>query len=59
MIRMAHELDMEVVAEGVETAAVRDMLHGWNCDFAEGFLLNRPMPADAFISWFTETFPRN
>ena len=59
MIRMAHELDMEVVAEGVETAAVRDMLHGWNCDFAEGFLINRPMPADAFISWFTETFRRS
>ena len=59
MIRMAHELDMEVVAEGVETAAVRDMLHGWNCDFAEGFMLYRPIPADALLSGLRETYTRN
>lgn len=58
MIHMAHEMGMQVVAEGVETFAVREMLHGWNCDFVEGFLINWPMPADAFISWFNETFPR-
>ena len=58
MIHMAHEMDMQVVAEGVETFAVQEMLQAWNCDIAEGYLINWPMPADAFISWFTETFPR-
>ena len=58
MIHMAHEMDMQVVAEGVETFAVQEMLQAWNCDFAEGYLINWPMPADAFISWFTENFPR-
>ncbi|NNM57235.1 EAL domain-containing protein [Acidocella sp.] len=58
MIHMAHEMDIQVVAEGVETFAVQEMLQAWNCDFAEGYLINWPMPADAFISWFAETFPR-
>lgn len=58
IIRMAHELNMQVVAEGVENPAILEMLVSWRCDYAEGYLFNRPMPADAFIEWFGYSFPR-
>jgi EAL domain-containing protein (putative c-di-GMP-specific phosphodiesterase class I) len=32
----------------VETAAQRDLLIGAGCDFGQGYLFARPMPADAF-----------
>jgi EAL domain-containing protein (putative c-di-GMP-specific phosphodiesterase class I) len=32
------------------------MLMGWGCDYAEGFLINRPMPAEAFMEWFGSRF---
>jgi diguanylate cyclase (GGDEF)-like protein len=45
-IDLAHALGMHVVAEGVETAAVRDRLTDLGCEFAQGFLFARPLPAD-------------
>ena len=58
IIRMAHELNMEVVAEGLETPAVLEMLVTWGCDCAEGYLINRPMQAETFITWFGQRFVR-
>ncbi len=49
IIAMAHELDMRVVAEGVETAAQRDTLLDWGCDCLQGFLLARPVPEAEFL----------
>jgi EAL domain-containing protein (putative c-di-GMP-specific phosphodiesterase class I) len=56
LIRMAHEMGMQVVAEGLELPATQKMLQDWGCDAAEGFLINRPMPAEAFIAWLSKTF---
>jgi len=56
MIRMAHDLDMYVVAEGVESPAMLEMLGNWRCDYAEGFVINRPIPAEAFIEWYATRF---
>lgn len=47
IIRMAHELGMKVVAEGVETAAQRDLLADAGCDYGQGYFFARPMPAEA------------
>ena len=47
IIVMAHELDMQVVAEGVETAVQRDLLIRAGCDFGQGYFFARPMSADA------------
>ncbi len=48
IIQLAHSLNLTVVAEGVETEGQRDMLELLGCDFLQGFLLGRPLPADAF-----------
>ena len=47
IIAMAHELEMQVVAEGVETEAQRDYLREHGCDPFQGFLFSRPQPVEA------------
>lgn len=51
IIVMAHKLDLKVIAEGVETAAQRDLLAAAGCDFAQGYLYSRPVPAAQFEQW--------
>jgi diguanylate cyclase (GGDEF)-like protein len=47
-IDLAHQLGVKVVAEGVESEAVRAELQALGCDLAQGFLFGRPMPASVF-----------
>jgi diguanylate cyclase (GGDEF)-like protein/PAS domain S-box-containing protein len=47
IIRLAHDLDMSVVAEGVETQAEANRLKQLRCEFAQGFLFGAPMDATA------------
>lgn len=49
VIVMAHKLGMQVVAEGVETMAQRDLLREAGCDFVQGFYYARPMPWPDFL----------
>ncbi|WP_339082903.1 EAL domain-containing protein [Pseudomonas sp. TMP9] len=51
IIVMAHKLDMQVVAEGVETIEQRDLLMAAGCDFAQGYLFARPLPQDDFLAY--------
>ncbi len=53
-LSMAHSLDLEVVAEGVEDPGQVDLLAAMGCDLAQGFGLSRPMDAAAFAAWFLE-----
>lgn len=48
IVTLAHDLRLSVTAEGVETAEQRDMLCRLGCDEIQGFLFNRPVPADEF-----------
>jgi EAL domain-containing protein (putative c-di-GMP-specific phosphodiesterase class I) len=47
IIRMAHTLKLEVVAEGVETVAQLNWLRNHDCDEVQGYLVSRPLPAAA------------
>ena len=48
IIALAHSLGMDVVAEGVETQSQRDKLEALRCDEMQGYLLGRPLTAEAF-----------
>ena len=48
MVMMAHKLGLQVIAEGVETAAQRDLLKSIHCDFGQGYLFSRPVPPAEF-----------
>ena len=46
VLSMARALELDVIAEGVETPAQLAWLRGLRCDFAQGYLLARPLPAE-------------
>jgi EAL domain-containing protein (putative c-di-GMP-specific phosphodiesterase class I) len=50
-IRMAHALDLRVVAEGVEDAATAAKLIATGADVLQGYHLARPMPAEEVVAW--------
>ncbi len=52
IITMAHNLGLEVVAEGVETAAQLVLLRDLRCDIHQGYLSGRPMPEADFRQRF-------
>jgi diguanylate cyclase (GGDEF)-like protein len=54
ILAMAHTLNMEVVAEGVETTTQLNALRALSCDHMQGYLLKRPMPLAAF-EYFLES----
>jgi diguanylate cyclase (GGDEF)-like protein len=50
-IALAHNLDLKVVAEGVEDPQTLACLADWGCDMAQGYSIGRPMPAQDFGAW--------
>jgi diguanylate cyclase (GGDEF)-like protein len=45
-VDLGHNLGLRVVAEGVEDAGTLRRLHEMDCDYAQGYALSRPVPAD-------------
>src|SRR5690606_7365551 len=54
VIELAHGLDLDVVAEGVESEQVWRQLAVLGCDLAQGFAIARPMPLDQLVAWMDE-----
>lgn len=48
LIRMAHDLKLNVIAEGVETQDEKEFLTMHGCDAMQGYLVSRPLPAADF-----------
>lgn len=45
VIRLAHSLGLDVVAEGVEHAEQAEQLRAWGCEIGQGYHFSRPVPA--------------
>ena len=50
-IALAHAVGIGAIAEGVETSGQLELLRQMGCDFAQGYVLSRPIEADAFTRW--------
>lgn len=48
IIVMAHRLGIKVIAEGIETQEQMDLLSAVGCDFGQGYLFSKPLPAQDF-----------
>jgi diguanylate cyclase (GGDEF)-like protein/PAS domain S-box-containing protein len=60
IVGLSHDLELEVVAEGVETKDVLDDLEELGCDRVQGFFFSRPLPAEELCSWLArETLRRS
>ncbi len=51
IIDLAHKLGYRVVAEGIETHKILDMLKACDCDEGQGYFFARPMPEAQFRDW--------
>lgn len=53
-ISLAHELNITVVAEGVEEKYQIEKLKEINCDLIQGYVYARPLPEEEFVTWIEE-----
>jgi diguanylate cyclase (GGDEF)-like protein/PAS domain S-box-containing protein len=54
LVRLAHSLDLRVVAEGVESVAAVELLDDVGCDRVQGYGIARPMPDADVATWLDE-----
>jgi EAL domain-containing protein (putative c-di-GMP-specific phosphodiesterase class I)/FixJ family two-component response regulator len=52
-LRLAHQLQMKVVAEGIEDQDDWNFLAHLGCDIGQGYFIARPMPAAAVLDWLS------
>ena len=54
IITLAHNLDLTVIAEGVENPEQLGFLRAKRCDEVQGYLISKPMPANDFAQWMQD-----
>lgn len=52
LIDVAHALKLKVGADGVDSDAAWSELKTLGCDYAIGYFLSRPAPAEEFVRWY-------
>lgn len=50
-VDLGHNMGLRVVAEGIETRQVWNLLSEMGCDSGQGYYMSRPIPADEFSTW--------
>lgn len=58
IVTLGHCLGLTVIAEGVETAQQQEILLEHGCDYAQGYLFSRPLPAAEFVDWWKRSITR-
>jgi diguanylate cyclase (GGDEF)-like protein len=53
-VALAHGLDLEIVAEGIERESQRNMLRNEKCEYGQGFLFSRPIDAQALHAFLQD-----
>jgi len=51
---LAHELNLKVTAEGVESKEILNVLESYHCDIAQGYFLSKPLKLDEIIKWIDD-----
>lgn len=54
IIKIAHDLNLKVVAEGVEDTATLQRLKDLGCDFAQGYCISRPLSAAEIVTFLSD-----
>ena len=57
VVDLARNLDLPVIAEGVEEDEARDRLAAMGCRAAQGYLFSRPLPHDQLVRWLSRQDP--
>ena len=55
LVNMARSLNLDIIAEGVETREQLEILHTLGADMGQGYLWSRPMPAADIVGWVGES----
>ncbi|MDQ7834797.1 MAG: EAL domain-containing protein [Humidesulfovibrio sp.] len=58
IVSLAHNLGLDVVAEGIETQRQRDFLADLSCEFGQGYLFSKPLPQDRALEMLSACCPR-
>ena len=54
IIELAHNIGLQVVAEGIEDKQTYDILTAWGCDSAQGYYISQALEADEFAGWLRQ-----
>ena len=54
IIELAHMFELDVVAEGIEDNDTLALLKQLGCDFAQGFVISKPLPLDGYLDWLAQ-----
>ena len=57
IVHLAHNLGARVIAEGIENARQRKLLRDISCDYAQGYLFSKPVPARDIAELLARTPP--
>ncbi len=57
IVELSHRLNLQVIAEGVETAQQAEVLGALGCDYLQGYFFSKPMPCDNVLPYLSEALP--
>ena len=56
IVTLAHKLDMDVIAEGIETKNHQEILSALNCEYGQGYLFSKPLKSETATELLVQQF---